>query len=128
VYCIKNRVGTSNNLQTTPQIKENKIFDFLRYGATTISNKGSRLYIVDQYIYTLAQKLVKHSPEAMCELKKVSWAGTENYNELLAERAGIRMSETTRLRIEDIQSDQGFIFIRGGKVKKTAELFFHHIY
>ena len=44
---------------------------------------------MDQYIYTLAQKLVKYSPEAMSELKKVFWAGTENWNELLAERAAI---------------------------------------
>ena len=34
---------------------------------------------------------------------------------------GIRISEATRLRIEDIQSDQGFVFIKGGKGKKDRK-------
>ena len=44
---------------------------------------------MDEYIDTLAQKLTGYSPEAMAELKKVFWAGTENWNRLLPERAAI---------------------------------------
>ena len=34
---------------------------------------------------------------------------------------GIRISEAINLRIDDIQSDQGFIFIKGGKGKKDRK-------
>ena len=34
---------------------------------------------------------------------------------------GIRISEVINLRIDDIQSDQGFIFIKGGKGKKDRK-------
>ncbi len=37
----------------------------------------------------LAQKLSKSNPEAMMELKKVFWKGTENWDSLLVERAEI---------------------------------------
>ena len=44
---------------------------------------------MDEYIDTLTQKLTGYSPEAMAELKKVFWAGTENWDRLLPERAAI---------------------------------------
>ncbi len=56
---------------------------------------------MDEYIYTLAQKLVKYSPEAMAELKKVFWAGTENWDTLLPERAAI----SGRLVLSDFTKD-----------------------
>jgi methylglutaconyl-CoA hydratase len=37
----------------------------------------------------LADKLAHSNPEAMYELKKIFWKGTENWDELLAERAAI---------------------------------------
>jgi methylglutaconyl-CoA hydratase len=37
----------------------------------------------------LAQKLAKSNPEAMKLLKQVFWQGTENWDELLLERAGM---------------------------------------
>lgn len=45
--------------------------------------------IMDAYIDQLAQKLVTYSPEAMMELKKVFWVGTDHWDELLSERAAI---------------------------------------
>ncbi len=45
--------------------------------------------IMDTYIDQLAQKLVTYSPEAMMELKKVFWVGTDHWDELLSERAAI---------------------------------------
>ncbi|PCJ81529.1 MAG: enoyl-CoA hydratase [Bacteroidetes bacterium] len=44
---------------------------------------------MDTAIDTLSSKLASSSPEAMKELKKVLWTGTENWGELLKERAAI---------------------------------------
>ncbi len=44
---------------------------------------------MDEYIQTLANKLAASNPEAMKELKRIFWAGTEHWDELLAERAAI---------------------------------------
>jgi methylglutaconyl-CoA hydratase len=44
---------------------------------------------MDAAIHALAQRLANSSPEAMAEIKKVLWRGTENWDELLIERAGI---------------------------------------
>ena len=37
----------------------------------------------------LAEKLASYNPEALTEMKKVFWVGTENWNSLLLERAEI---------------------------------------
>ncbi len=44
---------------------------------------------MDEEINRLATTLAKSSPEAMSELKSVFWQGTEHWDTLLAERAGI---------------------------------------
>src|SRR4051812_8046668 len=44
---------------------------------------------MDKGIETLANKLATSNPEAMALLKKVMWQGTENWDELLIERAGM---------------------------------------
>lgn len=44
---------------------------------------------MDEAIQTLANKLAKSNPEAMQLLKKVFWEGTENWDQLLAERAAM---------------------------------------
>ena len=44
---------------------------------------------MDNAIKILADKLVSSSPEAMSVLKKVLWNGTEDWEELLKERAAI---------------------------------------
>lgn len=44
---------------------------------------------MDKSILTLANKLANSNPEAMSMLKKVMWQGTENWDELLIERAGM---------------------------------------
>ena len=44
---------------------------------------------MDEEIVVLAQKLAKSNPEAMKLLKQVFWQGTENWDELLLERAGM---------------------------------------
>jgi len=44
---------------------------------------------MDKAIETLAKRLAASSPEAMAMLKKVMWEGTENWDTLLIERAGM---------------------------------------
>ena len=44
---------------------------------------------MDKGIATLANKLANSNPEAMMMLKKVMWQGTENWDTLLIERAGM---------------------------------------
>jgi methylglutaconyl-CoA hydratase len=47
------------------------------------------IHEVDVSVKTLAERLSKSSPEAMAELKKIFWQGTENWDTLLSERAAI---------------------------------------
>jgi methylglutaconyl-CoA hydratase len=44
---------------------------------------------MDSEINRLAEKLAESNPEAMAMLKKVFWQGTENWDQLLSERAGM---------------------------------------
>ena len=63
---------------------------------------------MDSTISTLVEKLSSNSPEAMAELKKVLWTGTEDWNELLTERAAISgrlvLSDFTRNAIASFKS------------------------
>jgi methylglutaconyl-CoA hydratase len=58
---------------------------------------------VDQYIESLIQRWNSYSPDAMAELKKIFWDGTQHWDKLLAERAAISgrlvLSEFTRQAI-----------------------------
>ncbi len=44
---------------------------------------------LDEAVSTLAQRLASSNPEAMEMLKKVFWQGTEHWDDLLTERAGM---------------------------------------
>src|SRR6218665_37421 len=44
---------------------------------------------MDAEIQILAEKLASSNPEAMSQLKDIFWKGTEHWDELLAERAGV---------------------------------------
>lgn len=44
---------------------------------------------MDEYIHLLAQKLSTYSPDALQEMKKVFWEGTDHWDELLLKRAEI---------------------------------------
>lgn len=44
---------------------------------------------MDEEIKRLSEKLAQSNPEAMAMLKKVFWQGTDHWDELLAERAGM---------------------------------------
>lgn len=65
------------------------------YGADWALNKGlyNQLFdsteTMDAAIDSFAENLCSYNPEAMKEMKKVFWSGTEDWDELLAERAVI---------------------------------------
>lgn len=44
---------------------------------------------LDNAVWRFAEKLTEYNPEAMAEMKKTFWAGTEDWDELLEERAAI---------------------------------------
>jgi methylglutaconyl-CoA hydratase len=59
---------------------------------------------LDAHVESLARTLARSNPEAMTELKKTFWAGTEHWDELLPERAKMSgrlvLSDYTRKAIE----------------------------
>ncbi len=63
---------------------------------------------LDDRVGALALRLAQSSPEAMMELKKMFWQGTEHWDQLLAERAQISgrlvLSEFTKNFIQSFKS------------------------
>lgn len=63
---------------------------------------------MDDSIVRLSQLLESSSPEAMKEMKKIFWSGTDNWDRLLTERAKISgrlvLSEFTKKAIEKFKS------------------------
>tara|TARA_R110002124_G_scaffold287364_1_gene473970 strand:- start:78 stop:830 length:753 start_codon:yes stop_codon:yes gene_type:complete len=65
------------------------------YDAEWAKNKGLYAQVfdsteeLDKTVQAFAENLCKYNPEAMKEMKKVMWQGTEDWDNLLAERAVI---------------------------------------
>ena len=63
---------------------------------------------LDSAVLALATRLASSSPEAMLQLKKIFWEGTENWDTLLKERAEISgrlvLSDFTRNFIEKFKA------------------------
>ena len=47
------------------------------------------LKTLDKEVEILSEKLASYNPDALSEMKKTLWKGTENWNDLLAERAAV---------------------------------------
>jgi len=60
--------------------------------------------LLDEAVLSFAEQLSNYNPQAMAEMKKIFWQGTEHWNELLIERAAISgrlvLSEFTRKTLE----------------------------
>jgi len=85
---VARKVGTSAFSQLTINATEWQSAQWAREKglyAELFSNTND----MDKGIETLARKLADSNPEAMSMLKKVMWEGTENWDELLIERAGM---------------------------------------
>jgi methylglutaconyl-CoA hydratase len=63
---------------------------------------------LDEAVDALARRLAASNPEALAGIKRVVWAGTERWDELLAERAAmsgrLALSEFTRAAIEKFKA------------------------
>jgi methylglutaconyl-CoA hydratase len=65
------------------------------YSADWAKNKGLYAQVfetteaLDEGVRTFAEHLCTYNPEAMREMKKMFWTGTEDWDDLLAERAAI---------------------------------------
>lgn len=63
---------------------------------------------LDEAVKSLAERLAQSSPDAMYQLKKIFWQGTENWDQLLTERASVSgrlvLSEFTRNAINQFKS------------------------
>lgn len=85
---VERKLGTSGMSQLAIDATEWK-------GAEWACNRGLYAEIfdsaeaLDAAIDRLAHQLAKSNPEAMAELKKNFWSGTEHWDELLAERAAM---------------------------------------
>jgi methylglutaconyl-CoA hydratase len=64
--------------------------------------------VMDESIHRLSETLMHSSPEAMMEMKKTFWKGTEHWDKLLIERAAISgklaLSEFTKKAIEKFKA------------------------
>jgi len=62
---------------------------------------------MDESVQRLADKLARFNPQAMSEMKKMFWAGTEHWEELLAEKAAISgklvLSDFTKTALEKLR-------------------------
>ncbi|MBI3518139.1 MAG: enoyl-CoA hydratase/isomerase family protein [Bacteroidetes bacterium] len=85
---VERKVGTSAFCQLTINATEWQTAQWAKEKglyAEVFANAAD----MDKQIATLAGKLATSNPEAMMMLKKIMWEGTENWDTLLIERAGM---------------------------------------
>jgi methylglutaconyl-CoA hydratase len=100
---VERKLGTSGFSQLTIDASSWKTANWAaQYGLySEVFNSSEEM---DDAIDSLAKQLASSSPEAMSELKKVLWSGTEGWDTLLKERAAISgrlvLSDFTREAIQ----------------------------
>ncbi len=85
---VERKIGTSAFCQLTINATEWQTAQWAKEKgmyAEIFSDTNS----MDKNILALAEKLASSNPEAMSMLKKIMWQGTENWDQLLIERAGM---------------------------------------
>jgi methylglutaconyl-CoA hydratase len=85
---VERKVGTSAFCQLTINATEWQTAQWAKEKGL-YSEMFSTVADMDKAIDTLANKLATSNPEAMSMLKKIMWEGTENWDNLLIERAGM---------------------------------------
>jgi methylglutaconyl-CoA hydratase len=83
------------------------------YDATWAQQKGlyynlyETIEELDTEVYKFAQHLCTYNPEAMSQMKQIFWQGTENWDNLLAERAaisgGLVLSDFTKEKLKSFK-------------------------
>jgi len=96
---VERKVGVSGFSQLAIDATEWRSADWARKRGL-YSEIHTDIASTDEAVFVLANKLAHSNPEAMTQLKKVFWEGTENWDELLTKRAAISgklvLSEFTR--------------------------------
>lgn len=85
---VERKVGTSSFSQLTINATEWQTASWAREKGL-YAEVFESVVDMDKSIEALAAKLASSNPEAMSMLKKVMWEGTENWDNLLIERAGM---------------------------------------
>ena len=85
---VERKVGTSAFCQLTINATEWQTAQWAKEKGL-YAEMFSSVADMDKAIDTLANKLATSNPEAMSMLKKIMWEGTENWDNLLIERAGM---------------------------------------
>lgn len=85
---VERKVGTAAFCQLTINATEWQSADWAREKGM-YADLFESAEEMDKAIVTLAEKLASSNPEAMTMLKKVMWQGTEHWDTLLTERAGM---------------------------------------
>ncbi|HLP12787.1 MAG TPA: enoyl-CoA hydratase/isomerase family protein [Flavobacteriales bacterium] len=85
---VERKVGTSAFVQLTIDAAEWQTAQWAREKGLYV-NVFSTIAVMDTAIDKLATTLSNSNPEAMAMLKKVFWQGTDHWDELLIERAGM---------------------------------------
>jgi methylglutaconyl-CoA hydratase len=85
---VERKVGTSAFCQLTINATEWQTAQWAKEKGL-YAEMFSNVSDMDKAIEALANKLATSNPEAMSMLKKIMWEGTENWDNLLIERAGM---------------------------------------
>ncbi|MDX5404983.1 MAG: enoyl-CoA hydratase/isomerase family protein [Bacteroidota bacterium] len=85
---VERKIGLSGMSQLAIDASEWRSANWA-YGHGLYASIHESIEELDQEIDRLAKRLANSNPEAMAELKKTFWKGTENWDDLLAERAAI---------------------------------------
>lgn len=85
---VQRKVGVSGFSQLAIDATEWRSADWARKHGL-YSEVHTDVSLVDEAVMALANKLAHSNPEAMTQLKKIFWEGTEDWDELLTRRAGI---------------------------------------
>ena len=102
-------VKSATKLKKTdgPDLYKPSKYKVLTYFQDKSSDTNDDIEDMDDAIAVLANKLSNSNPEAMSMLKKVFWEGTENWDQLLIERAAMSgqlvLSDFTRNAINEFK-------------------------
>ncbi len=99
---IERKIGTSAFSQLAVDASLWRNADWAKHKGL-FAEVHSSVENMDESIYRLANSLAHSNPDAMAEMKKIFWKGTDNWDELLKERAVISgrlvLSEFTKSAI-----------------------------
>ncbi len=104
---VERKIGVAGYTQLAIDATEWRSAEWAkRHGLYSEIHKN--VFEVDDAVIKLAEQLGHSSPDAMAQLKKVFWAGTENWDTLLSDRAAISghlvLSQFTRNAINKFKA------------------------